>query len=349
MKMAKDELYMLRCFDLARIGAGKVSPNPMVGAVLVHEDRIIGEGFHQAYSLAHAEVNAIHRVAPKDRSLIPFSTLYVSLEPCCIYGNTPPCTSLILREKIPRVVISAFDRTPGVAGQGVQKLRDEGVQVTTGILMEQGNRLCAIRNTFVTKPRPYVILKYAQTADGYFARTNGQQFWISNAFSKRLVHKWRNETDAILITGRTAQLDNPRLTNRLFYGKSPQRVILDRRLELSQDHHIFDQSVPTLIFHSPTLTPPKPRPGIEYLPLPNNRDLNPVLEQLHQRKISTLMVEGGAGLLQSFIDQRLWDEARVFQSKRYLYEGIKAPQLQIKPFMTCEIDDDQLSHFYYNR
>lgn len=344
--MNKMESYIQRCFDLARLGAGYVSPNPMVGAVLVHNDRIIGEGYHQAYGQAHAEVNAVRSVAEEDRYLIKDSTLYVSLEPCCIHGNTPPCTSLIIGEHIPRVVISALDRTPGVAGQGVRLLREAGVQVTVGVLAEQGERLSAIRNTFVTQLRPYVILKYAKTAEGFFARSDGQPYWISNAFSKRLVHKWRSEVDAILVSGRTAQLDNPQLTNRLYFGPSPRRVVIDRQLQVPASHYVLDHSVPTVIFHDEAVLPPDQRPGIEYFPLPAGRDLRPVLAHLYTQKISTLMVEGGALLLRSFVEQELWDEARIIQGSRHLAEGIRAPELPVACCQKFRLDDDQLLVYY---
>lgn len=346
MEMSKDELYIQRCFDLARLGAGYVSPNPMVGAVLVHNDRIIGEGYHQVYGQAHAEVNAVQSVAKEDRTLLRDSTLYVSLEPCCIHGNTPPCTSLIIREHIPRVVISTLDQTPGVAGQGVHILREAGVQVTVGVLAEQGEQLSAIRNTFVTQRRPYVILKYAKTTEGFFARSDGQPYWISNAFSKRLVHKWRSEVDAILVSGRTAQLDNPQLTNRLYFGPSPQRIVIDRRLQVPTSHYVLDQSIPTLIVHDEALPSPIQRPGVQYLSLSAGWDLMPLLSSLYTQKISTLMVEGGAILLRSFIEQGLWDEARIIQGSRYLAAGIRAPELPVPCSRRCELDDDQLLVYY---
>jgi diaminohydroxyphosphoribosylaminopyrimidine deaminase/5-amino-6-(5-phosphoribosylamino)uracil reductase len=344
--MNKDERYIQRCFDLARLGAGYVSPNPMVGAVLVHGDRIIGEGYHQAYGQAHAEVNALASVAEQDRPFIKDSTLYVSLEPCCIHGNTPPCTSLIIREHIPKVVISALDQTPGVAGQGVRILEEASVQVIVGVLAKEGERLSAIRNTFVTQLRPYVLLKYAKTIEGFFARSDGKPYWISNAFSKRLVHKWRSEVDAILVSGRTAQLDNPQLTNRLYFGPSPRRIVVDRQLQVPAHHYLLDQSVPTLLFYDERLPSPVQRPGVQYIPLPAGRDLMPVLSYLHAQQISTLMVEGGATLLRSFVEQGLWDEARIFQGSRHLNEGIPAPDLPAAPSRRIDLDDDQLLIYY---
>ncbi len=340
--MTRSEVYIQRCFDLARLGAGRVSPNPMVGAVLVCNDRIIGEGYHQAYGQAHAEVNALTSVKPSDKRLIAEATLYVSLEPCCIYGHTPPCTQLIIQAGIPRVVLASFDRTPGVNGKGVKQLREAGVQVQTGVLAARGNRLSACRNIFVTKERPYIILKYAQTADRFFARSDERPFWISNAFSKRLVHKWRSEIDAILVSGRTARLDNPKLTNRLYFGSSPQRIILDRRSALPSNLHIFDRSAPTIVVYQKNTAVKDPLPEVVYLPLLEEGELKTLLQALHQRKINALMVEGGARLLQSFIDQDLWDEARVFQSKKELLNGVPAPALKSTSSRQFQLGSDRL-------
>lgn len=342
--MNQDELYIQRCFDLARLGAGNVSPNPMVGAVLVYENRIIGEGFHQKYGEAHAEVDAVNSVKPADRALIEKSTLYVSLEPCCIYGRTPPCTDLIIKHKIPKVVISCLDQTPGVAGQGVQLLRDYGVEVITGILEAQGQELVRFRNYFVTRNRPYVILKFAQTLNGFMGLLN-EQIWISNEFSKRLVHKWRSEVDAILIGTKTALIDNPQLNNRLYFGKSPLRIVLDRNLTLPQYLHIFDQSQPTLIVieNSSLKTPASSLP---YLELNFEDDfLNQLLKHLHQQKITTLLVEGGSKILQSFIEQDLWDEAYVFIGNKTIVKGILAPTLPGRVIARFSLGSDQMIRY----
>lgn len=331
--MTKDELFIQRCFDLARLGAGHVSPNPMVGAVLVYEDRIIGEGWHQKYGEAHAEVNAVKSVKPENQHLLSKATLYVSLEPCCIFGRTPPCTDLIIKHKIPKVVISCLDQTPEVAGMGVKILQEHGVEVKTGVLEEQGKELARFRNNFVTRQRPYIFLKFAQTLNGYMGLPN-EQVWISNAFSKRLVHKWRSEMDAILIGSKTALVDNPQLTNRLYFGKSPLRIVLDRNLTLSKDLNIFDKSQKTLIVsempsNKEQATSDKyPATNIQCLQLNFDQDfLNQLLQHLHQQKITTLLVEGGARLLQSFIDQHLWDEAYVLVGDKTIEKGIPAPVL----------------------
>ncbi|RMF32110.1 MAG: bifunctional diaminohydroxyphosphoribosylaminopyrimidine deaminase/5-amino-6-(5-phosphoribosylamino)uracil reductase RibD, partial [Bacteroidetes bacterium] len=231
MRAVSDEVFMRRCFDLARLGAGRVSPNPMVGAVLVYEGRIIGEGWHRRYGGAHAEVNALASVAPSDRALIRRSTLYVSLEPCCIHRKTPPCTNLILREGIPRVVVSCLDPTPEVNGRGLELLREGGVEVRVGVLEEEGRRLIRFREAFVRHGRPFVLLKFACSRDGFLGKP-GEQIWISNPWTKRWVHRCRAAADAILVGTRTARTDNPQLTTRLFFGDSPLRIVLDRRLTL---------------------------------------------------------------------------------------------------------------------
>jgi len=323
-----DELLMRRCFDLARQGAGHVAPNPMVGAVLVHEGRIIGEGFHQKYGEAHAEVNAIGSVQPQDRRLIAASTLYVSLEPCCIFGRTPPCTNLIIEQNIPKVVISCLDATPGVAGQGVQLLRDAGVEVTTGILQQEGEALAAIRNTFVQEERPYIILKYAQSQDGFMGQPD-RQVWISNAYSKRLAHKWRSEVSAILVGTNTAALDNPQLTNRLYFGKSPLRIVLDRRRRLSPKAHLFNDQIPTWIVTEMAENTDSDLKNTTFIELDfDDYLLDNLLQKLYEAQVSTLLVEGGAQLLRTFVQKDLWDEARIFVGNKLLENGIPAPTLR---------------------
>jgi len=347
------EYYINRCFDLARLGAGSVSPNPMVGAVLVYNNRIIGEGWHQQYGQAHAEVNAVKSVSAKDQHLISQSTLYVSLEPCNIFGKTPPCTNLIIQNKIPKVVISCLDQTPEVAGKGVEMLRANGVEVVTGILEEAGKALSRFRNHFVTHHRPYIILKFAQTLNGKFGKAN-EQFWISNAYSKRLVHKWRSEADAILVGTNTAKIDNPELTNRLYFGKSPLRIVIDKHLQLPGNLHLFDQKHPTLVvtqatsFKLSTLQPSTPdlhaaTSKIEYLSLDFEQDfLSSFLKALHARKIAILLVEGGARLLNELIQNNLWDEANIFIGDRVLDQGIAAPLLSGEVKTRHRLGNDQI-------
>lgn len=337
--MELHEYYIKRCFDLARLGAGSVSPNPMVGAVLVHQDRIIGEGWHQQYGQAHAEVNAVRSVKPEDQPFISQSTLYVSLEPCNIFGKTPPCTNLILQNKIPKVVISCLDQTPEVAGKGVELLRKNGVEVITGILEEEGKMLSRFRNHFVTQKRPYIILKYAQTLNGKFGKAN-EQVWISNEYSKRLVHKWRSEVDAILVGTHTARIDNPALTNRLYFGKSPLRIVFDKYLQLPENLQLLDQQSPTLVVTS------KPQTeifNVDYLTVPFDTDfLAALLPYLYEKKIAILLVEGGATLLSQFIQNNLWDESRVLIGNTILQEGIPAPFISGEIAQQYSLGSDQI-------
>ncbi|MEL6717446.1 MAG: bifunctional diaminohydroxyphosphoribosylaminopyrimidine deaminase/5-amino-6-(5-phosphoribosylamino)uracil reductase RibD [Bacteroidota bacterium] len=343
--MINHEYYIRRCFDLARKGRGNVSPNPMVGAVIVHNDKIIGEGYHEKYGEAHAEVNAV-RDAEGYHHLLPASTLYVSLEPCCFHGKTPACTSLIKQHKIPRVVISALDATPKVDGKGVSILEAAGVEVITGILKEEGDQLVRERTIFVTKQRPYVILKFAQSRDGYFGKEN-QQVWISNHFSKRLVHKWRGEVDAILVGTNTALVDNPALTNRLFYGESPKRIVIDQHHRLPENIQLFDGKIPTFVV-SKTPRSSLQHPNIQHIQHTfDTHLLRDLLTYLHEKNIGSLLVEGGRQLLANFIDLGLWDEARVLVSPEDLGEGIPAPKFPMKASENYEIHGDQL-RVYFN-
>lgn len=336
---------MQRCFDLARLGAGHTSPNPMVGAVLVHQGRIIGEGYHTRYGHPHAEVEAVRSVLPEDRPLIREATLYVSLEPCSIHGRTPPCTDLIIREQIPRVVVSHLDFSPGVNGQGIAILRRHGVQVQEGVLEEEGRRLSQARNIFVTRQRPYIILKYAQTANGFLARTDGQQLWLSNAFSKRLVHRWRAEIDAILVGTNTVMLDNPVLNTRLIPGPSPIRVIPDRQLRLPRDLHVFKDDIPTLVYTTRPI-PEHQYQQTEFIQLPTPAFLQELLADLQQRNVQTLMVEGGSKVLGWFLEEQVWDEARVFHTPRYLPEGLPAPVMSMAPERRFRLLNDRLEVYY---
>lgn len=324
--MTTDEKYIARCFDLARFGAGSVSPNPLVGAVIVHEDRIIGEGWHRQYGKAHAEVNAINRIKPEDRHLLTKSTIFVSLEPCCIHRNTPPCTDLICSTGIPKVVISSFDATPEVNGKGVEILKNAGIEVVTGVMSDLGNRLCAIRNHFVTKNRPFVLLKYAQSIDGYLGNSTGQ-VRISNAYTQRYVHKLRAEYDAILVGTNTALIDNPQLNCRLWFGKPPLRIVLDRKLRVPPTHHLLDGKQETLVV-TEVQNPPVSSENLRYFPLSFDGKLLPSLfEYLVHQKISSLLVEGGAITLDHFIRENRWDEAIVITGDKTLSDGVKAPSI----------------------
>ena len=324
----EEEKYMQRCIELAGNGLCNVSPNPMVGAVIVCDERIIGEGYHIRCGEAHAEVNAIRSV--KDESLLERSTIYVSLEPCSHYGKTPPCADLIIEKKIPRIVIGCQDPFSKVAGRGIQKLRDAGREVIVGVLEAECRQLIRKFITFHTFHRPYITLKWAESQDGFIDlnRTAGNPVKLSTPLTSMIVHKKRSESDAIMVGTRTALLDNPSLTVRNWYGKNPIRIVLDKDLSLPTSLHLFDGSVPTLIFtenqHSPLSSP-------EYIVLNYQKDILPqIMEELYKRGIQSLLVEGGSILLQSFIDAGCWDEAFVERASKELHSGVKAPEIRNK-------------------
>ncbi len=320
---AEDEKYMRRCLQLAQNGLCNTAPNPMVGAVIVCDGRIIGEGYHVRCGEAHAEVNAVNSVS--DPSLLERSTIYVSLEPCAHYGKTPPCADLLVQKGIPRIVIGCQDPFAKVAGRGIQKLRDAGREVVVGVLEAECRHLIRRFITFHTRRRPYITLKWAQSADGYIdlCRTGGNPVILSNPLTSMLVHKLRAEHSAIMAGTRTALLDNPSLTVRHWYGPQPVRVVLDRTGSLPRTLHLFDGSAPTLVF---TAAQGPALPGVEYIATDFGRDVLPqVLSTLYGRGLQSLLVEGGSTLLQSFIDAGLWDEIRIEESPVPLGSGIKAP------------------------
>lgn len=331
---SEEEKYMLRCIRLAQNGLCNAAPNPMVGAVIVCDGRIIGEGYHVRCGEAHAEVNAIRSV--KDPSLLKRSTIYVSLEPCSHYGKTPPCADLIIEKQIPRIVIGCQDPFSKVAGRGIQKLKEAGREVIVGVLEAECRQLIRRFVTFHTLQRPYITLKWAESADGYIdlVRTDGQPVILSSPWTSMLVHKRRAEHSAILVGTHTARLDNPSLNVRHWYGRPPVRIVLDRKLTLSPDLHLFDGSVPTLVF---TEVPYTPLPHVEYIPISDyHRDLLPkIMHTLYMRGLQSLLVEGGSRTLQSFIDAGLWDEIFVEESPLPLHSGVKAPEFKAEqPFIT---------------
>ena len=321
----EDEKYMRRCIELARNGLCNTPPNPMVGAVIVCDGRIIGEGYHVRCGEGHAEVNAVRSVA--DPLLLKRSTIYVSLEPCAHYGKTPPCADMLVEKGIPRVVIGCQDPFAKVAGRGIRKLLDAGCEVTVGVLEEECR--CLIRRfiTYHTCKRPYVTLKWAESADGYIdvCRTGGKPVVLSSPQTAMLVHKLRAEHDAIMVGRRTALLDDPGLTVRRWYGRSPVRVVLDRQLSLPQSLQLFDGTVPTLVF---TGEARESLPGVEYVQVDFGRDVLPqVLAGLYGRGLQSLLVEGGSRLLQSFLDAGLWDEIIMEEAPARLGTGVPAPQV----------------------
>lgn len=317
---------MHRCLELARLGLGMVSPNPIVGAVLVHGDVIIGEGYHMQFGQPHAEVNCINNVAEHFKSLIPESTLYVSLEPCSHFGKTPPCTDLILKHEIKRVVIGVLDPFVQVNGKGAEKLRQSGVEVTTGVLED----LCAFENrrffTFHTQQRPYVILKWAQSVDGFLAGKDFKAIAISHDETNRLSHRWRSEEDAITVGFNTALHDNPSLTNRYWKGKNPVRIFFDSELTIPSSHQLYNREVRTIVFNTIKSAIDG---NIDFFKLSKGKsNLKEGLQYLFENNISSVIVEGGSQLLQSFIDQSLWDEARIITNPSMnIFEGIVAPTI----------------------
>lgn len=338
------EKYMQRCLELAELGMEHVSPNPMVGAVVVHNDRIVGEGYHRKYGEAHAEVNAIEMVLnnfTEAADLLKQSTIYVSLEPCAHYGKTPPCADLIIKHRIPRVYVGCRDQFDQVDGKGIEKLIEAGVEVTVGILEEQCQWLNRRFFTRVQKKRPYIILKWAQTADGFFAPADNSQLWITGPESRRLVHQWRSEEDAILVGKNTAEIDNPQLNVRYHEGKSPVRVVIDRKLQLNKDLNLFDQSVETLVFNElKTDIDGKNK----YIALEDFDRYVPhyILFQLYMRDIQSIIIEGGAFTLNSFIEAGLWDEARVFTGNIRLKNGVKAPEVSGSLIGEFSLGEDKL-------
>ncbi|RXK87370.1 bifunctional diaminohydroxyphosphoribosylaminopyrimidine deaminase/5-amino-6-(5-phosphoribosylamino)uracil reductase RibD [Filimonas effusa] len=349
--MSTHELYMQRCIQLARLGAGQVAPNPMVGAVLVYEDRIIGEGYHAIFGQGHAEVNCINSVAAEDRYLIPLATIYVSLEPCAHYGKTPPCADLIIANRIRTVVIGSRDPFLAVNGKGIEKLQAAGISVVTGVLEKECLDLNKRFFTFHTQQRPYFILKWAQTANGAIGSGSDNRLLISNDFTNRIVHRWRNEESAILVGTNTALADDPLLTNRLWYGKSPVRLVIDTNLRLPKTLKLLSEGPPTIIFnyldHSDNLdavtirtaqqalaaerSTPHIATGnnVFYYRLEKDEPLLPQISYACFRlQLLSVLVEGGAFLQQRCLNEGYWDEARVITNDQLMAPGgLKAPEL----------------------
>ena len=340
-----DEIFMQRCLDLAQKGLGSVSPNPMVGSVIVHEGKIIGEGYHRKYGEAHAEVNAINSV--RDKSLLSKSTIYVSLEPCSHVGKTPACANLIVEKNIPKIVIGTIDPHEKVAGKGIEILKTANREIITGVLENKCIDLNKRFFTFHQKKRPYIILKWAETKDGYidFVRTpSDKAFWITNDECKTLVHKWRTEEDAFLVGTNTVLLDNPQLTSRLWKGKNPTRISIDKNLTLSKDFNIFNKEAETIIFNSHTTLIIN---NITYLKIDFSKNIIPqILENLYDFNILSLVVEGGTQTLQSFIDLNIWDEARVFVGDHIFEKGVPAPIFEKLEFKTETFGNSILKWFY---
>jgi diaminohydroxyphosphoribosylaminopyrimidine deaminase/5-amino-6-(5-phosphoribosylamino)uracil reductase len=355
--------------QLAKQGAAKVAPNPMVGCLVVNNNTIVGQGFHEQHGGPHAEVNAIANI--EDKTVLKNSTLYVTLEPCAHFGKTPPCADFIIAHHIPKVVIACVDTFSEVSGKGIDRLKAAGITVTVGVLEKQAQELNKTFFTFHTKKRPYIILKWAETKDGFIdierpeiansGEENVKQYfpkkeplrslnskeidnWITTPESKKLVHFWRSETQAIMVGTNTAFNDNPQLTVRETDGENPLRVVLDLNLRLPKTLHLFDQSVPTIVLNyqkNETLN------NLEFIQLDARKELaTEILKVLYLRDIQSLIIEGGAQLLRTFITQNIWDEARVFTGKKEFKTGLEAPQLNKEPKYTRQIDTDSLSTYF---
>ncbi len=353
-----DRLYMNRCLELASNGMGNVAPNPMVGSVVVKDKKIIAEGYHKEYGMDHAERMAINSV--KDNDVLNGSTLYVSLEPCSHFGKTPPCTDLIIESGIKRVVIATKDPNPKVQGRGIDVLKKAGIYVTVGVLEKEARELNRRFFVYHVKKRPYVILKWAQTLDGFIDAVRKPTdpiapVWITNELARTVVHRWRSEEQAILIGTNTVEKDNPRLNVREWSGRSPLRVVLDRTLRLSPDYKVYDGSMPTLVFIGNNSKASSQKATFASIP---NMELqtidfakgaeSQVLNELYERGVVSLIIEGGAMLINSFVKRRFWDEARVFVGNSFFGDGVKAPVFNGELFSYDEIGDSKL-FTYRNR
>lgn len=344
--MTTDEKYITRCFELARSGSHYVAPNPMVGSVIVHEDKIIGEGYHQKCGEAHAEVNAIRSV--KDTSLLKESTIYVNLEPCSHHGKTPPCADLIIENKIRRVVIAALDSNPLVAGNGVKHLEKHGIEVKVGVLEEEAKFLNRRFYTFHEKKRPYIILKWAQSADGFLDKVRNDESakinWISNKQSKRLVHSWRAEEAAILVGKNTVINDNPNLTTREVVGPNPVRVIIDPNNQLfDQKWKVFNGDAQTLVYNFEKEAQEESKEFIKVMK--EKGFIDQILADLYKRQIQSILIEGGKFTLESFIKENKWDEARVITGIPLFKHGLRAPKINVIP-SSSEMLEGDLIEFY---
>ncbi len=342
-----DEKYMQRCLELAVKGRQNVKPNPMVGCVIVYNNTIIGEGYHREYGKAHAEVNAINSV--KDKHLLKDSTLYVNLEPCAHFGKTPPCSDLIVANNIKRVVIGCKDSFAKVAGKGISKMEKAGIEVSVGVLEKQSLDLNKAFFTFHSKKRPYIILKWAQTLDGYIDVIRKPEDpiginWITHPNLRLPVHKWRSEESAILVGAGTAINDNPRLDTREWFGNNPLRLLFAQKEKLNSQWHLLDDSIKTIVFTNGDIKNTKTTTfyKLDF----DDKPISQMLDILFNIDIQTLIVEGGQMMLQSFIDLNLWDEARVLIGDKTFGNGLKAPNIPIKHSNNCRYSNDTIIHYF---
>lgn len=346
-----DELYMQRCLELAALGMGNVSPNPLVGCVIVSDGKIIGEGYHAKFGEAHAEVNAINSVirnyGEHAAGLLAEATAYVSLEPCSHFGKTPPCADLLVRHRLKKVVIGNRDPFDGVDGRGIQKLLDAGIEVVTGVLDQECRQLNRRFFTRIGKQRPYIILKWAGTADGYFAPDDVSKRWISGPLAKKLVHKWRAEEDAVLVGKRTALADDPELNVRYWEGRNPLRILIDRDLQVPVDGKVFNDTGRTVIFNEQKT---EVQDHLHYIQMEDMQYYLPqkIAFQLYLMDIQSVIIEGGANILHQFIQSGLWDEARVFRSNKIWNEGIPCPQINGLILDHIDLENDTLTIYQNN-
>lgn len=340
---------MLRCLELARQGLGLVDPNPMVGSVIVHKGRIIGEGWHQKSGTAHAEVHAINSVV--DKRCLSESTLYVNLEPCSHFGQTPPCSDLILKSNIKKVVIGVVDVNEKVKGKGVARLKKGGVEVVLGVLEDECITLNKRFFTFHQKQRPYIILKWAQTSDGFIfpekdKAITGEPYWITNSLSLQRSHNWRGQEAGILVGNKTVLQDNPSLNVRDYEGKGLIRMVIDKELKITKSSNFFNGAMKTFIFNGQR----DDKIGdLNFVQIDfSNNVINQILNYLHHQEVQSLIVEGGSYTLNKFIQAGCWDEARVFIGDNTFRKGLKAPERCGKLIKEEQILKDRL-YWYVNR
>lgn len=335
---------MQRCLQLAQQAMGNVAPNPLVGSVLVYDNNIIAEGFHEKYGMDHAEVNAIKNTEINHSNIVDKATLYVNLEPCCHYGKTPPCVDLIIEKKIPKIVIANLDINPIVAGKGIEKLRQNGVEVITGVLEKEGYKLNRRFFTFHAKKRPYIILKWAKSADNFITKNNDEPFWLTGKTAKKLVHLWRSQEQAILVGRQTVQTDNPLLTNRFFNSKNqPLRVIIDKDSKIDKNKNVFNIDANTIVFNA---YKNQILNNVLFVKIPFKNTLHEIMEVLYEKSIQSIIVEGGAFTLNEFIKANLWDEARVFTADINLETGILSPIIEADCESETVLQKDVLKVYY---
>jgi diaminohydroxyphosphoribosylaminopyrimidine deaminase/5-amino-6-(5-phosphoribosylamino)uracil reductase len=338
--------FMRRCLQLASYGSGFVAPNPMVGCVIVFNNQVIGEGYHKYFGGPHAEVNAFARVEQKE--LLSEATVYVSLEPCSHQGKTPPCTDLLVSYNVKRVVIGCRDSNPVVSGKGIERLKRAGIEVIEGVLEEECRKLNKRFFTFHERRRPYVVLKWAQTLDGFIDRVRNEEKkginWVSSELTKTLVHKWRSEEQSILVGRNTIINDNPSLTVREYDGQNPIRIVIDSQLQISQDLNIYSNEAPTLVFNR---LKNEKKENVEWIKIPET-STSYILEELYKRDISSVFVEGGSRTLQYFIIDNVWDEARVIVGNTKFSDGVKAPIINKIPSDSFKFGEDRV-YIYFRK